>query len=195
LHPANDRLFSWILGLGPKAKYNLTSSGLSEPDLSAMGVDTSFERFAAEKEEHERLFAEEVATLYGVEPYNIVATSGASEAIFLVYSTLGDGATAVVPLPNYGPMFNVPKSLGMELRSTLSTAPATERAIFGLTDPNNPTGQSLDPEAVEILMTASRGKGRTVFINEARETPRRVDHGRQEHGPKVVLHQVGGQRP
>jgi aspartate/methionine/tyrosine aminotransferase len=131
-----------------------------------MGVDTSFERFAAEKDDHERLFAEEVATLYKVEPYNIIPTSGASEAIFLVYSALGDDGRAVVPLPNYGPMFNVPTSLGMEVRSTLSTAPATKTTIFGLTDPNNPTGRSLDADAVEILMTSSRGKGRTVFVNE-----------------------------
>ncbi len=164
MHPTEDRLFSWILGLGPKARYNLTSSGLSEPDLSAMGIDTSFERFAAEKE-HERLFAEEVASLYKVEPDNVVVTSGASEAIFLVYSVLGEGRTALVPLPNYGPMFSVPRALGMHVRNSLSTSRTTSRTIFGLTDPNNPTGRSLDEEAVDTLVAPPR-RDRTVFINE-----------------------------
>jgi aspartate/methionine/tyrosine aminotransferase len=133
-----------------------------------MGIDTSFERFAAEKNNHERLFAEEVASLYKVEPDNIVATSGASEAIFIVYSVLGIGGRATVPLPNYGPMFNVPKSLGMEVKNTLSstTLAGRNRTIFGLTDPNNPTGKSLDKRMVETLMTSSRGRGTTVFINE-----------------------------
>ena len=166
MRPANDKLFSWILGLGPTAKYNLTSSGLSEPDLSAMGVNTSFESFMAEKQEQEKVFAEEVAALYKVEPDNIVATAGASEAIFLVYSALGHGRRAVVPLPNYGPMFTVPQSLGMEVSNSLSTTPATKRAIFSLTDPNNPTGKSLDRDAVGTLMAASREKSSVVFINE-----------------------------
>jgi aspartate/methionine/tyrosine aminotransferase len=165
MRPADDKLFSWILGLGPKSKYNLTSSGLGEPDLSAMGVDTSFESFAAEKVDHERQFAEVVAALYKVEPENILATSGASEAIFLVYSALGNGRRAVVPLPNYGPMFAVPKALGMEVRNDTSTA-STASTIFGLTDPNNPTGQSLNARTLETLTTSSRRKDTTIFINE-----------------------------
>ena len=166
LRPGNDKLFSWIRDFGPAAKYNLTSSGLSEPDLSAMGIDTSFEAFSAEKDEHTRLFAEEVAALYKVEPHDIIVTSGASEAIFLVYSVLGRNRRAVVPLPNYGPMFTVPKSLGMEVRSTLPSGPTTGRTIFGLTDPNNPTGRTLDAQLLEPLMASSRGRGSTVFINE-----------------------------
>jgi aspartate/methionine/tyrosine aminotransferase len=164
LRPATDRLFEWILGLGPGARYNLTSSGLSEPVLSSMGVDTSFERFASEKDEHLRVFTEDVAALYGVSPENVVVTSGASEAIFLVYSVLGHARAALVPLPNYGPMFTVPRALGLEVRNSLSSAGRREGAIFGLTDPNNPTGRGLEPGAVRSL-TTGRG-GNTVFINE-----------------------------
>ncbi len=164
--PAKNELFSWILSLGPKAKYNLTSSGLGEPDLSAMGVDTSFESFAAEKTEHERLFAEEVARQYNVESENIVATSGASEAIFLVYSVLGNARRAVVPLPNYGPMFTVPKYLGMRVTNTLPTGRAADGTILGLTDPNNPTGRSLDADLIERLTAPPGGRRNPVFINE-----------------------------
>ncbi len=164
LRPTNDRLFDWILSLGPTAKYNLTSSGLSEPDLRAMGIDTSFENFAAEKDDHERVFAEEVARLYKVEPANVMITNGASEAIFLAYSVLGDGRRAVVPLPNYPPMFTVPLALGMSVSNSL--APRIKKAIFGLTDPNNPSGQSLDRDSVDSLVDLARGSGSTVYINE-----------------------------
>jgi histidinol-phosphate aminotransferase len=160
----NDRLFSWILGLGPESKYNLTSSGLTEPNLSSMGIDTSFAKFAAEKDEHARLFAEAVAELYGAGPDNVVITIGASEAIFLVYSVLGAGR-ALVPLPNYEAMFTVPESLGMSVGHSLARLPKSRGVVYGLTDPNNPTGRSLDQGAVMELIESSR-KGTTVFINE-----------------------------
>jgi aspartate/methionine/tyrosine aminotransferase len=165
LRPARDELFDWILSLGPTVRYNLTSSGLSEPDLQSMGIDTSFERFAAEKYEHERVFAEEVARLYKVEPGNVVATNGASEAIFLVYSVLGVGGRAVIPLPNYPSMFTVPRSLGIEVGNSLRPTGA-RGTIFGLTDPNNPTGVSLDEDAVDRLTDSARGTGTNIFINE-----------------------------
>ena len=165
MHPSNDKLFSWLLGFGPKSKYNLAISGLSEPDLSTMGVNTSFEEFTAEKKDLEGQFTEEVAALYMVDPENILATNGGSEAIFLVYSTLGNGRRVVVPLPNYGPMFDVPKALGMDVGHTLPAAPSG-RTIFGLTDPNNPTGQSLTARTIEGLTKPARRNGSIVFVNE-----------------------------
>ena len=166
MRPINDRLYAWILGLGPSARYNFTSSGLSEPDLSAMGVDTSFEKFAAEKDEHARLFAETVARLYDVEPDNVLITVGASEAIFLVCSVFGTGRRAIVPLPNYEPMFTVPQSLGMDVGNSLAEIPTVRRAICGLTDPNNPTGRSLDNGAVKETIRSSKKQETLVFVNE-----------------------------
>jgi aspartate/methionine/tyrosine aminotransferase len=166
LRPVNDRLFAWILGLGPSARYNLTSSGLSEPDLSEMGVNTSYDRFAAEKDEHARLFAEAVAELYHVEPDNVTITIGASEAIFMVYSVFGTGGKAVVPLPNYEPMFSVPRSLGMSVSNSVTKLSTVKRAMYGLTDPNNPTGRSLDRGMVDELIESSKKKGTIVYVNE-----------------------------
>ena len=143
MRPSRDELFDWILSLGPASKYNLTASGLSEPDLRAMGIDTSFEHFAAEKDEHERAFAEEVARLYGVEPENVTLTNGGSEAIFLAFSVFGTAGKVAVPLPNYPPMFTVPKSLGMKVQGSLTAKSWARGSMFGLTDPNNPSGVSL----------------------------------------------------
>jgi aspartate/methionine/tyrosine aminotransferase len=162
LNPTEDRLFSWVLDLGPKAKYNLSSSGLSEPDLSEMGVETAYHDYGPEKNDHfrELEFVEEVAALYGVEPENVVPTAGASEAIFLVYSTLGAGCRALVPLPNYPAMFTVPKALGLEVSSNLTSSRGSG-VIIGLTDPNNPTGRLLDESTTDRV-----AKGTVVFVNE-----------------------------
>lgn len=166
LRPARDELFDWILSLGPASKYNFTASGLSEPDLRAMGVDTSFEKFAAEKDEHEGIFADEVARLYGVEPENVVLTNGGSEAIFLAYAVLGEGGKARVPLPNYPPMFTVPRSLGMKVERQLNAKTSTTDSMFGLTDPNNPTGRTLDEGAMETLVDSAKKSGAAIYVNE-----------------------------
>ncbi len=164
MRPTRDELFDWILTLRPKAKYYLTNSGLSEPDLRVMGVDTSFERFAAENDDQEMAFKREVARLYGAEPANVVVTAGASEAIFLAYAALGDGKRAAVPLPNYPPMFTVPRSLGMKVTNSLDAS--ARGTMFGLTDPNNPTGKKLDEGAVDRVIANASGNEGTVFINE-----------------------------
>jgi len=166
LRPARDELFDWILSQGPNSKYNFTASGLSEPNLQAMGIDTSFEKFAAEKDEHERIFMDEVTLLYGVEPENVTLTNGGSEAIFLAYSVLGTGGSAVVPLPNYPPMFTVPRSLGMKTRGSLTARTWARGSVLGLTDPNNPTGRSLDEGAVETLGDSAKKSDAAIYVNE-----------------------------
>ena len=163
MRPARDELFDWILSNRQSCRYNLTSSGLTEPDLRAMGVDTSYEAYATEKSDLELALAEEIARSYRVEPENVVLTAGASESIFLVYSVFGNGRRAVVPLPNYPPMFTVPKALGMTLSGALR---GPGRPIFGLTDPNNPTGRSLSTAMVQNLLKICSKTGATAFINE-----------------------------
>jgi aspartate/methionine/tyrosine aminotransferase len=166
LLPSEFRLVNWMMQFDQEAKYNLTSSGLPEPNLSAMGINTSFADFASEKDVHARLFAEAIAQLYDVEPENVVLTAGATEAIFLAYSVLGTGRKAVVPLPNYEPMFTVPTSLGMTLKHSLAGRLETRGAVYGLTDPNNPTAESLEPSLVERLLEACRKTGSSLYVNE-----------------------------
>jgi aspartate/methionine/tyrosine aminotransferase len=188
LRPANDLLFSWILSLGPRASHNLTASGLPEPDLRAMGIDTSFESFASVKDDHERRFSEEVARLYGTEPENVVATSGGSEAIFLVYSAFGEGRRALVPLPNYPAMLAVPRALGLHVVHNLKTAPRADTMV-GLTDPNNPTGEPLSGDVFEDLAARWRKAGALVFLNETYKEfkfPRRPETAFDGRGGIVV---------
>ena len=163
MQTARDELFDWILSQRQSCRYNLTSSGLTEPDLRAMGIDTSYEKYAAEKGDLERALAYEVARSYRVEPENVILAAGASEAIFLVYSVFGH-RRALVPLPNYPPMFTVPQSLGAVVSSSMKGA--ASGATIGLTDPNNPTGKSLDPGMVDALLDSTKGTGARVFVNE-----------------------------
>lgn len=163
MFPPEFRLVSWILQNAAGTKYDLSSSGLPQPDLEKMGIDTSYATFLRAKEDHEALLAESVAGLYGVEAADVVATTGGSEAIFLMNSVFGKGR-AVVPLPNYEPMFGIPSWLGMQLTSSMK-ARVFPGAVYGVTNPNNPTGSFLDEEAVGRLAEVS--KVASVFVNEA----------------------------
>ena len=164
LFPEEDKLFSWVLDLVPKARHNLSSSGLGEPSLSSMGIDTSYQDYGPSENDHlrEEEFTDTVAVVYGAEPENVVPTAGASESIFLIYSTLGADRKAVIPLPNYPAMFTVPRALGMDVSNNLASL-RQGRTILGITDPNNPTGEPLDRDAVCSLASP---KERLVFVNE-----------------------------
>lgn len=129
-----------------------------------MGIDTSYEHFAKERGNHETLFAEAVADLYGVEPENVVVTVGASEAIFLACSVCGT-RKAVIPLPNYEPMFTVPRSLGVKVVSSLRLSKTASGVLIGLTNPNNPTGRRIDGEVKAFVHSTRKGKA-TVYVNE-----------------------------
>ena len=162
--PPEFRLVSWILRNLPRARYDLSSSGLPQPQLEEMGVDATYRAFLREKGDHEGLLTEAVAALYGVEADNVVITTGGSEAIYLAYAVFGEGR-AVVPLPNYEPMFAIPRWLGMKVTSSLA-GPPIRGAVYAVTDPNNPTGHRLQSEVGLLEEVSERA---TVLVNETYE--------------------------
>ena len=162
MHPPEFRLDGWIRDNASHVEYDLSSSGLREPDLGALGVDTSYASFLRAGEDHEGLLAGTIADIYGLGQNEVVITSGASEAILLAYLTFGRGRAAV-PLPNYEPMFTIPRWLGIRVSSSLRRPPAPG-TVYGVTDPNNPAGSLLDGSDMDYLSDASRKA--TVFINE-----------------------------
>ncbi|MCL5788437.1 MAG: pyridoxal phosphate-dependent aminotransferase [Candidatus Marsarchaeota archaeon] len=134
------RLADWLQVYKPSVTYNLSSSGLDEPNLAEMGVDTSYSSFERVTTSVEELLKEELSKAYGVPQRRILITIGGSEAIFITYYYIAaTGGKAAVPLPNYEPMIQVPGMLGIYMagRSTKSLVWAC------LTDSNNPTGKRL----------------------------------------------------
>jgi aspartate/methionine/tyrosine aminotransferase len=131
-----------------------------------MGVNTSYEDYADEPDIHEASLKENIAKLYHVEPEDVVITSGGSEAIFIVYSVFGRGGSAIVPLPNYEPMFAVPKLISMDVYDSLDTNLISRGSIVGLTNPNNPTGKLIDEGTIEKMSRVAKAHGAYVFSNE-----------------------------
>jgi len=159
------RLLNWLLKNSSRAKFNLAMSGMPEPGLKDMGIETSYEKFSREMDFHEKLLSETIAKLYDVEERNVVITTGASEAIFIVYATFCKNR-AIVPLPNYEPMFSIPRSLGFQTLGRLDEKFFKNGVIVGITNPNNPLGSFDDDEnVINVSRTLNRYRG-ILFTNE-----------------------------
>lgn len=156
------RLYRWIKNNSARAKHNLSSSGLSEPDLKQMGVSTDYAEFRERCENPEEEFRSAVAELYGVRPENVLPTVGGTEAIYLVSLLMSHRARhAHVPLPNYEPMVTLPRLLGMVEAGLDAPGPLYVAA----TDTNNPTGRSLEEGWLEHALGALDG-GSRIFVDE-----------------------------
>lgn len=157
------RLYWWIKNNSRSARYNLSSSGLAEPNLEEMGVSTDYEEFRASGVDPEEEFRKAVGELYGVSPENVVPTVGGTEAIYLVCRLMAKRLEKFfVPKPNYEPMINLPYMFGLKNVSSPFDGPT----LICLTDSNNPTGRSLERGWVERLIAESH-EGLRIFVDEA----------------------------
>jgi histidinol-phosphate aminotransferase len=118
-----------------------------------------------------RALREAAAEYAGVEPDWIVADSGADGVIGLVARTfLGPGRRAAVPLPTY-PLYAI--ASGVE---GADVVPFDEEAdVVWLCNPNNPTGELLEPEEVARI---ARGRPDAVVA---------VDEAYFEYGGKSIV--------
>ncbi|MEM0118034.1 MAG: pyridoxal phosphate-dependent aminotransferase [Conexivisphaerales archaeon] len=154
-----------MLRYSAKAKYNLSASGMPEPNLRKMGINTSFEDFAKEPDIHESLLREVIAKLYEMEKEDVIITTGASESIFIAYSAFCKDV-AIVPLPNYEPMFAIPKSLGCDIKGELSEKHFSNKVMVGITNPNNPVGNFVDDYHISNLANSLKKHKGILFSNE-----------------------------
>ncbi|HWR26959.1 MAG TPA: pyridoxal phosphate-dependent aminotransferase, partial [Candidatus Thermoplasmatota archaeon] len=111
-------LFEWLLQNAPHATHNLafsnihgltiqeykTFSDLPFPDSFELGSNAQYGADALKKT---------LCTMYNCTSNNIVTTTGATEANFLVFSSLlGKGDEFIVEQPGYQPMWSTPEMLG-----------------------------------------------------------------------------------
>jgi histidinol-phosphate aminotransferase len=110
-----------------------------------------------------------LARRFGVEADQVVVTSGADEALFLLASVyLGPGRTAVVPDPSFSMFRVVTESVGgsilkvpldahwdLPLVALLEAVRDPSVGVVWLCSPNNPTGRLLDAELVEAVLQAT----------------------------------------
>ena len=123
-----------------------------------------------------------IAALYpGIGPDQILATSGSSEANFLlIWSLIEPGDEVLFELPNYMQMWGLLRAFGAKvkpfrLREELRWQPdpdeirglvTNKTKLIVLTNPNNPTGAVLSPESVAAIVEIAAEAGAWILADE-----------------------------
>ena len=117
----------------------------------------------------------------GFSEENIVVTTGASEANFLVISSLvRPGDQVIVEHPNYPSLYEVPRSLGctvdlLTLRfencfkpdlSALEKKITPKTRLISMTHPNNPTGSMISGEEMQNIIDLVESRGIYLLFDE-----------------------------
>ena len=122
------------------------------------------------------------ATYAGCEPDQVLVTTGAIEANFLLFNVLlSAGDHVIAPHPAYQQLYSVPAALGCEV-SLWEVGPATDyrydvaalarlirpsTRLVVVNTPHNPTGAMLAPEELGRVYALAASVGATVLCDEA----------------------------
>jgi aspartate/methionine/tyrosine aminotransferase len=179
-------LFEWLLQNAPNATYNLAYSnipGLTMEEyqkLTGFTLQSNFDLGSnAQYGAHELKKA--LCSMYNCEPDNIVTTTGASEANFLVYSCLlARGDEFIIEQPGYQPMWLTPEMLGARRINWPRTFENKFRADTGalkelitkktklvvLTNLHNPSGVLTNHKTIKTVAEIAGEHGAYVLVDE-----------------------------
>lgn len=176
----------WQSRFEHRVSFNLSESGVEPLTFAelvdATGLDPADLSLGYVQTNGTDLLRERIADLYpGAGPENVVVTSGGAEANYLVLWTLlapGDGVAILEP--TYGQTPGLAAGLGarvtrffLEEARAWQPAPGAASAAVNhgdrlvvVTNPNNPTGAILGPEATDEILAAASDAGAWLLSDE-----------------------------
>jgi aspartate/methionine/tyrosine aminotransferase len=121
-----------------------------------------------------------IAALLGVEADHVLVTHGASEALHAILAGAEAGAEVIVPAPCYPPLLEIPRALGLtvrsyELRAADGFAPDLDEvaaliggrtALLVVNSPHNPTGAVIARPALQALAALAHDRGVPLVADE-----------------------------
>ncbi len=167
--------------------YNLSESGVHPLTLKELLTPAEIESLTGVELGYTQTngtlpLRQAIARLYpGLGLEQILTTAGSSEANFLlIWSLIEPGDEVLFELPNYMQMAGLLKAFGarvktFRLREELGWQPDLDemRALVTpktkmivLTNPNNPTGAVLSPEAMKGIVDLAAGSGAWILADE-----------------------------
>jgi len=179
-------LFEWLLQNAPNATYNLAFSNISGvtveeyQKLTHFAFPSEFDLGAnAQYGAHE--LKEILCSMYNCTTDNIVTTTGASEANFLVFtSLLSHGDEFIIEQPGYQPMWLTPEMLGaqripwqrkFENRfsldiDSLQNLFTKKTKMIVVTNLHNPSGIVADQKTIRTIAEIAEEHGAYVLVDE-----------------------------
>jgi aspartate/methionine/tyrosine aminotransferase len=128
-----------------------------------------------------RELRDEIAAHHGVAREDVLVTTGASEALhILFFDAAQPGANVVVSSPGFPPTWALPQGLGLEVRTYALRAEAgfrldleeVARLVDGqtrlllVTSPHNPTGAVVEPPLLAALADLASSRGAVLVADE-----------------------------
>jgi aspartate/methionine/tyrosine aminotransferase len=179
--------------------YNLSESGVHPMTLEELATAKEIRLFTKKNLGYIQSngtpeLRAEIAGLYaGAAIDNILVTSGSSEANYLlIWKTIEPGDEVLFELPIYMQMWGLARAFGarvktFELKEELGWQPdlrelerlvTKKTKLIILTNPNNPTGAILSPEAVGTIIGLASRVGAWIIADE-------VYQGAELRGPRT----------
>jgi aspartate/methionine/tyrosine aminotransferase len=162
--------------------YDIGESAVKTLDVKDLDIDLSEVSLRYGYHRGKPELRECIAGQYpGLKEENIIVTTGASEANFLVVSALvKPGDHVIVEHPNYPSLYEVPRSLGcsvdlLTLRfehrfkpdlSALERKITPKTRLISLTHPNNPTGSMISREELQSIIDLVESRGLYLLFDE-----------------------------
>ncbi len=124
---------------------------------------------------------EQVAAFHGVSPDTVLITTGAAEALLILFHRAAEpGANVVLPFPGFPPFEELPRSLGLEVRryhlrpergfaldpDEIAAAIDDRTRLVVLNTPHNPTGAVSRWSEIAALHDLCAGRGVQLVVDE-----------------------------
>jgi aspartate/methionine/tyrosine aminotransferase len=186
MKPPRIELFDWLLSYASMARYNLAYSNVQGLTLEEYQRYTDFSvpldfDFGINASAGAPELKKTLCSIYDCPTDAIVTTTGASEANFLVFSSLlGPGDEFLIEQPGYQPLWLTPEMLGarrinwsrdfqkrfrvdVEVLQGLITR---KTKLVVLTNLHNPSGVLTERTSLERIATIAEEHGAYVLIDE-----------------------------
>jgi aspartate/methionine/tyrosine aminotransferase len=186
MHAPSIDLFEWLLQNAPKASYNLAFSNITGLSFEEYQKETGFSlprnfdlgvnaQYGAEE------LKDVLSSMYHCTKENIVTTTGASEANYLVFSCLlNPGDDFIIEQPGYQPLWLTPEMLGAHRINWprkfnnkfridvdgLENLITKKTKVIVITNLHNPSGVFSDQKTIEHVAEIAEAHGAYVLIDE-----------------------------
>lgn len=165
-----------------KIRYNLSESSITDQTLSTLGLSVpDLTLLYQEHRGSEALRWQIVAGNDGLSAADVLVTSGAATALFIVATALLSRADhLVVVRPNYATNLETPRAIGCSVSyidlsfeegfhldfDRLAAAITPQTRIISVTCPHNPTGVMLSEGELRRLVALAEAKGCYLLVDE-----------------------------
>jgi hypothetical protein len=186
MHAPRIDLFEWLLQNAPNATYNLAYSDIQGITIEEYQQLTGFSfpknfNLGSNAQYGAPELKETLSSMYNCNPHNIVTTTGASEANYLVFSSiLNKGDEFIIEQPGYQPMWLTPELLGAQRINwprrfehnfsvdveALKNLFTKKTKLVVMTNLHNPSGVYTDKKIINTVAEIAQDHDAYVLVDE-----------------------------